>query len=58
MLRTSLMLDEELVRFLQGGCALIVCTLDPDGEPFVVAGVGAHGAVGGGSGAGAAPRDA
>lgn len=34
MLRTSLMLDDELVRFLQGGCALIVCTLDPDGEPF------------------------
>ncbi len=34
MLRTSLVLDEELVRFLEGGCALIVCTLDPDGEPF------------------------
>ena len=28
------MLDEEKVSFLEGGCALIVCTLDADGEPF------------------------
>lgn len=34
MLRTPLVLDEEKVSFLQGGCALIVCTLDADGEPF------------------------
>ena len=34
MLRTPLVLDDELIRFLQGGSALIVCTLDPDGEPF------------------------
>jgi hypothetical protein len=34
MLRTSLMLDEEKISFLEGGCALIVCTLDADGEPF------------------------
>ncbi len=34
MLRTRLVLDDELVQFLQGGCALIVCTLDADGEPY------------------------
>jgi hypothetical protein len=34
MLRTRFVLDDELVRFLQGGCALIVCTLDADGEPY------------------------
>ena len=34
MLRTSLVLDDELVRFLEGGCALIVCTLDSEGEPY------------------------
>lgn len=28
------MLDEELVGFLQGGCALIVCTIDADGAPY------------------------
>ncbi len=34
MLRTPLMLDDEMVRFLQGGCALIVCTLDAEGNPY------------------------
>ena len=34
MLRTCLVLDDEMVRFLHGGCALIVCTLDADGEPY------------------------
>jgi len=34
MLRSRLVLDEEKVSFLEGGCALIVCTLDADGEPF------------------------
>lgn len=28
------MLDEEMVRFLHGGCALIVCTFDDDGAPY------------------------
>ncbi len=34
MLRTCLVLDEDMVGFLQGGCALIVCTVDADGEPY------------------------
>jgi hypothetical protein len=34
MLRTCSVLDEEIVRFLHGGCALIVCTLDSDGDPY------------------------
>jgi hypothetical protein len=27
-------LDEDMVRFLQGGCALIVCTFDAEGAPY------------------------
>ena len=34
MLRTCLVLDEEMVSFLHGGCALITCTLDAQGEPY------------------------
>jgi len=34
MLRTCLVLDDEMVQFLHGGCALIVCTFDADGEPY------------------------
>jgi hypothetical protein len=33
-------LDEEMVGFLQGGCALIVCTIDVDGEPSASRGWG------------------
>ena len=53
MLRTCLMLDEEMVAFLHGGCALIVCTFDEEGAPFasrawgltVLCAEGAEGAV-------------
>jgi hypothetical protein len=34
MLRTCLVLDDEMVGFLQGGCALIVCTFDDEGAPY------------------------
>ena len=34
MLRTCSVLDDEMVRFLEGGCALIVCTFDADGDPY------------------------
>jgi hypothetical protein len=34
MLRTCLVLDEEMVGFLQGGCALTVCTFDDEGAPY------------------------
>jgi hypothetical protein len=34
MLRTCLVLDDEMVRFLHGGCALIACTVDSQGEPY------------------------
>lgn len=34
MLRTCLVLDDEMVRFLHGGCALIVCTFDEEGAPY------------------------